>query len=289
MLDTIAFVSVLCLAAPADAPEEMQWEELDEPEAPASPEPGEQPTPDAPPPGPAPPEAGPSSVEAPAEAPAQTPPAEPDPEATPEPLPAQTSPAEAAPVIEREPDPPTEPEPEQEVSEREIAGLEPPASPELSRREKPSLYGRLWAGPVLGAGRNLIALGASATYFIIPYFGLGAELVNVFRWGPFDSYYEFQFTPRATVLLLPRRRVSPLFWGGFGVDTFNKDLGTYGRWTTGGGLIMLLGRRVILTVGVEFDGRVPKARWNRTFACGPIAGDCTIGIGPALGLAIPFG
>ena len=289
MSAAIIIAAWVSLAPPSPSnPDAMSWEELDEPEDPAPSETAPPPAETAPPADAStPPAEDPPSAEA-------TPPAEPSegeappPEAAPEPTPAPT--VEAAPV-EPEPEPaaeataveftPAEPE-------SEIAELQPPGD-STTKRKPDSLYGRLWAGPVIGAGGSLFAIGASATYFLVPYFGLGGELVNVFSWDPAGSYYEFQLTPQATVLMLPRRRVSPLFWGGFGLDTFNKGLGTYGRWTAGGGLIMLLGRRIILTVGVEVDGRVPAREWNQTFTCGPIRGNCTMGIGPSLGISIPFG
>lgn len=278
------------LTQPApDNPDAMQWEELDEPEAPA---PSEAPSDAAPPAATAPP----TEATAPTETPPPTetsPPAEPS-DGTPPPTetaPAEPEPAEDAAQVEpaAQPDPqPTAVEFTPAEPESEIAELQPPSGSTV--KSKPdSIYGRLWAGPVIGAGGSLFAIGASATYFIVPYFGLGGELVNVFSWDPDGSYYEFQLTPQATLLMLPRRKLSPLFWGGFGLDTFNKGLGTYGRWTAGGGLIMLLGQRIILTVGVEVDGRVPAREWNQTFTCGPIRGNCTMGIGPALGLSIPFG
>ena len=292
----LLFVSMVGLAQPPAS-------ETPAPPAPSEPSSGPA---EAEPPSPEPEPPAEPSAESPAESPAE-PPAEPAPaEATPPteaPPPAESefvSPPEPEPAPEPTPEPESEfvsppadestPEPEPEpIPEEEIAVLQPPPiDDEPKKKKRPdSLYGRLWAGPVLGASQSSVAIGLSATYFVVPYLGLGAELVNVFAWDP--SYYEFQFTPQATLLMLPRRRFSPLFWGGFGVDTFNKGLGTYGRWTAGGGVIMMLGRRLILTVGVEVDGRVPESRWNRTFACGPFKKNCTMGIGPALGISIPFG
>lgn len=264
--------------------------------------------PEAPPPEAAPPEAAsPTEVAEPTEAPSadvdapatpEDPNAEavpdvaPEPELAPTPAPAPTAEEDEFVTPPEDEDPPPEPEPEPDpwdepAPEEEIATLQP-AAPDRTKRPKPkSLYGRLWAGPVLGASSSSVALGASATYFVVPYVGVGAELVNVFAWSP--NYYEFQFTPQITLLALPRRRFSPIAWGGFGVDTFNKGLGTYGRWNAGGGFIMLLGRRMILTLGVEVDGRIPVSRWNDVFACGPFKSNCSMGIGPALGLAFPFG
>jgi len=279
------------LAPPAPSnPDAMQWEELDEPEAPAPSETAPPPAETAPPADTSTPTAeDPPAAEA-------APPTDPPPGEAPPPetAPAEPTPAEPSPAVEAAP---LEPEPVAEPTatpftpaepESEIAELQPPG--DSTAKHKPdSLYGRFWAGPVIGAGGSLFAIGASATYFLVPYFGLGGELVNVFSWHPDGSYYEFQLTPQATVLMLPRRRLSPLFWGGFGLDTFNKGLGTYGRWTAGGGLIMLLGQRIILTVGVEVDGRVPAREWNQTFTCGPIRGNCTMSIGPSLGISIPFG
>ncbi|MGH1343866.1 MAG: hypothetical protein ACRBN8_20075 [Nannocystales bacterium] len=269
------------LAPPAPSnPDAMQWEELDDPDAPAPAE--ATPPVEAAPPAEATPPAEASPPEGSPEG--EVPPTEAAPA---EPSPTEASPAPVLPPRQPEPEPaaveftPTEPK-------SEIAELQPPGDSE-GRRKPDSLYGRFWAGPVIGAGGSLFAIGASATYFVIPHIGLGAELVNVFSWDPQGSYYEFQLTPQATFLMLPRRRLSPLFWGGFGLDTFNKGLGTYGRWSAGGGLIMLLGRRFMLTVGVEVDGRVPTRKWNQTFTCGPVRGNCTMGIGPALGISIPFG
>lgn len=263
MSGTLLFATLVAVAQPApeEAPAEttdpdaLNWEDLEEPEAPA-------------------PEAAPSEAET----------------TTPEDATEPAPPAEAVPP---EPEP-EEPETSVEFTpapepERQLAELQPPGEEENRKRRPKSRYGRLWAGPVLGGGPNAIALGAAATYFVVPWIGLGAELVNVFSWDPAGSYYEFQFTPKATLLMLPQFRFSPIAWGGFGVDTFNKGLGTYGRWTGGGGFIMLLGSRLILTLGVNVDGRVPASRWNRTFACGLIRSNCTMGIGPVIGLSFPFG
>lgn len=288
MAAAILLATLIGLGEPVpDNPDGLQWEELDQPEAPApeeAPPPAEATPPEeAQPPAeePPPPEGEPTTESA-------APPPEEAPEATP--------PEEAAPeVAEPPPEPVAEEPPETAVEftpsepEEELAVLQPPGTETTPRKRRPSLYGRLWAGPVIGFGANLFAIGASATYFVIPHIGVGADLVNVFRWGPNNNFYEFQLTPQATFLMLPRRRFSPYLWAGFGLDTFNQGLGTYGRWVTGGGFIMLLGPRIVLRLGVEFDGRVPEREWNQNFTCGPFRSNCTIGVSPVIGLSIPFG
>lgn len=285
MSGTLLFATLIGLAQPAPTnPDAMQWEELDEPE----PE-------DAPAPAPAPEDAAPAPApEDAASAPEATAPP-PEEAGTETPTPEDAAPPAAEPAPEQPPtEEPAEPETAVEFTpppppEEELSTLQPPAGDNRGRRRRESLYGKLWAGPVIGGGRNAFAIGASATYFVVPWVGVGAELVNVFNWDPAGGFYEFQFTPQVTLLMLPRLRFSPVAWGGFGVDTFNKDLGTYGRWTGGGGFIMLLGRSLILTLGVDIDGRVPQSRWNKTFTCGPIRSNCTVGIGPVIGISIPFG
>jgi hypothetical protein len=290
MAAAMVLATLIGLGQPApENPDALSWEELDEPEAPA-------PTDAAPPAEAAPPteaqppaEAQPAPEGAPAEA---APPTEAQPPAE---QPPAEEPGEAPPVEAAEPEPTEDTPPETAVEftpnepEEELAVLQPPGTETTPRKKRPSLYGRLWAGPVIGFGSNLFAIGASATYFVIPHIGVGADLVNVFRWGPDNNFYEFQLTPQATLLMLPRRRFSPYFWAGFGLDTFNQGLGTYGRWVTGGGFIMLLGRRIVLRLGVEFDGRVPEREWNQNFTCGPFRGNCTVGVSPVIGLSIPFG
>lgn len=266
MAAAILLATLIGLGEPVpENPDGLQWEELDQPEAPP---PAEAPTPA---------EAQPVE-EQPAPDDAQPTESSPPPEvAEPTPEPAAQEPPETATQFT-----PSEPE-------EELAVLQPPGAEDTARRRRPSLYGRLWAGPVIGFGANLFAVGVSATYFVIPHIGLGGDLVNVFRWGSNNGFYEFQLTPHATFLMLPRLRFSPYFWAGFGLDTFNKGLGTYGRWVTGGGFIMLLGSRTVLRLGVEFDGRVPERKWNQNFACGPFRGNCTVGISPVIGLSFPFG
>ncbi len=288
MAAAILLATLIGLGEPVpDSPDPLQWEELEQPEAPT---PGDAPPPSeaAPPVEGEPPaeervppegeQSTGSDVPPPEEAGGATPPEGATPEATePPPAPAAEEPRETA--VEFTPSGP----------EEELAVLQPPGTETTPRKRRPSLYGRLWAGPVIGFGANLFAIGASATYFVIPHIGVGAELVNVFRWGPNNNFYEFQLTPQATFLMLPRRRFSPYAWAGFGLDTFNQGLGTYGRWVTGGGFIMLLGQRVVLRLGVEFDGRVPEREWNQNFTCGPFRSNCTIGVSPVIGISIPFG
>ncbi|MEM6293679.1 MAG: hypothetical protein AAGA54_20560 [Myxococcota bacterium] len=240
------------MAPPVD---DLEWEELEDPDAPAETAP----------------------APAPSDATAPDAPAQPD-------APSPAGPAEAAPTMHREQ--PTTPPPVEAEPEREIVELQPPAPAQYRPKRRPSLYGRTWVGPLILAGNRVFGFGVAATQFVVPWFGIGAEVLNVFHFDPLGDFFEFRFTPIATLLMLPRRRFSPLAWAGFGVDAFNKELGTYGRWAAGTGVVMLLGQRAMLQLGVEFDGRVPESRWNENFVCGPFRSNCSMSVAPQIGFTL---
>lgn len=251
------------LAQPAD-PDDMEWEELPNPD---DMEWEELPEPED--------ESGPSSseLEPVVDPPAADPdaPTEPEPEPTPEPDPEPTAEPATPPPSLQPPAP------------------EPGAGPNWQRGGD-SYYGGTLVGPIIGAGRRTVAFGVGVTHFIVPHVGIGADLVNVIRWGSpgIGTYYEFELTPIVTLLALPRRRFTPLIWGGFGFDVFSHKLGTYGRWVGGGGFAFTAGRLAIVTIGVEVDGRVPLSRWNANFTCGITRSNCSLGIRPVIGFSIPL-
>lgn len=253
-------------------PDDLDWEELPEPEDVEPEAPSAEPVP----PTPATAETDPPASDEPSTSDDPTAVAEPtqaDPTAVAEPTQAES--ADSAP-------PPNDPPPSLQPP-----APEPGASPNWQRGGD-SYYGGTLVGPILGGGVRAVAFGVGATHFIVPHVGIGADLVNVIRWGNQGTYYEFEFTPIVTLLALPRRRFTPLIWGGFGLDVFNRQLGTYGRWVGGGGFAFKVGRRAIVTVGAEVDGRVPLSRWNANFTCGITRSNCSLGIQPVIGFAIPL-
>ncbi len=258
-MSPLSALLLLALRTAAPPVDDLEWEELEEPDAPAE-------TAPAPAPYPAPREA----------------------EAAPAPersdAPKSAGPAEAVPAMSRAQSPPAPPT--ETAPERELVELQPPAPPKYRPKGRPSLYGRTWVGPLIVAGSRVFGFGFAATQFVVPWFGIGAEVLNVFHFDPQGNIFEFRLTPIATLLMLPRRRFSPLAWAGFGLDTFNKQLGTYGRWAAGTGVVMLVADRAMLQLGVEFDGRVPESRWNENFLCGPFRSNCSMSVAPQVGFTL---
>lgn len=167
--------------------------------------------------------------------------------------------------------------------------LQPPA-PESGRSNatvaqipgqphRPLVWGRNWISVALIAGPNAVGLGAEFIRFVTPYVGVGIEAQDVVVLGR-GGYNLFELTPRMVLLALPRRRVTPIATAGFGASFFNRGGGVYAHWIGGPGFLFAIRERASFGFGVELEGYLPTARFERTFECGVIPNRCSLSLAP---------
>ena len=213
-----------------------------------------------------------------------------------------TAESPAPPAIELsgapEPEPETEPEPEPEPERSYETFIEQPsAGPHGGSRHQqrraerlPPVYGPLLISPGLGFGPNSFGVHVGLTNFVVPWVGLGVDVGDtiVFDSGAFN---DFAIGAHVWILPMPYFRVTPYIRGALGGEFFSHKLGAYGRWEAGGGLIIRLGKtqRIALRFGVEVVSRLPDARFEQNFLCGPVKTPCSMWILPELGVAFRFG
>jgi hypothetical protein len=168
-----------------------------------------------------------------------------------------------------------------------------PEGPSRTRRKPkrmPPIYGPLLLTGGIGAGPRSVGLGLGATYFVIPWIGLGAAADDTVV---FDSpaFNDFALTGHVWVLFAPYARLTPYVRPGLGGEFFSGGLGAYGLWKAGAGLIMRLGRaqRLALRLGAEVIGRFPDDRFARNFTCALIDKPCSFGVRPEIGINFRFG
>lgn len=180
---------------------------------------------------------------------------------------------------EPQPSEATEPSPTEGNGGTEPFELQPPApdsqpssafdprkTPWGSGRRKP-VWGQLWVSGSFHAGFGRVGLGASVTRFLVPRLGLGLDLDDEISWGWPGAYNLFQLTPKATFVLLPYHRVTPIAHAGFGGAFFSHKLGVYGRWVVGTGLMFAIRERLRMGFGLDFEGFLPQSRFYRHFEC----------------------
>ena len=226
----------------------------------------------------------------------------PEPEPEPEPL-DDTEAAPPAPVRNAASEQPiADPPPDEEVPAEAVAPPEPPpaSDPELDlqppapeprrtprRRPKPT-FPKTWYELSVVTGQSTFGLGLGATHFVLPFLGLGGEVQDLLNWGSGFVFNIFQLTPKVTVLVLPHSRVTPVARVGFGGEFISHRLGSYGRWMTGAGVLWRIRTRFMLELGVDVDGRVPDDRFARNFRCPLLDDPCSLQVAPYASFGVGF-
>ncbi len=198
-----------------------------------------------------------------------------------------------------EPQPPArvEPEPRPEVQ----PDLPPSPEPELQPKsagpgrrsplgiKRPPVWPPTWFSFGLGGSYNSFSLGAGVTHFVIPYVGVGLELRNDVIFNSPTTFNSFAATPVVTLLVLPRRNVTPLLRGGFGLNVFSAGLGVYGQFLGGGGVLFRLLKRYSAELGLDVVGNVPRDKFFDNFSCRGGGQGCWLNLRPSVGFGVSFG
>lgn len=195
-----------------------------------------------------------------------------------------------------QPQPPArvEPEPEPELQPRSEPEpeLQPPSSGP-GRRSRlgikgPPVWPPTWFSFGIGGSDESFSLGAGVTHFVIPYVGVGLELRNDVIFGVNGTYNSFTATPVVTLLVLPRRTVTPLLRGGFGLNAYNVG-GVYGQFLAGGGVLFRFLKRYSAELGFDVVGDVPRDKYFENFFCEGGGQGCWLGLRPSVGIGVSFG
>ena len=152
-----------------------------------------------------------------------------------------------------------------------------------------------------GGGNLLVAAGLS--YFFVNNLAVGLQLRNFTTF--LGSYYketfpgiekqiptnEFSLIPGMTAVLYRSYRFSPYVSAGVGPVFLNHKHGVVGEWNAGPGVLIGLGRRLALDLGVSFSMRFPDAKCDRafTYGDGPPLDACGFRWGIRAGLVFGFG
>ncbi len=152
-----------------------------------------------------------------------------------------------------------------------------------------------------GGGNLLIAGGLS--YFFVNNLAVGLQLRNFTTF--LGSYYketfpgiekqiptnEFSLIPGMTAILYRSYRFSPYVHAGVGPVFLNHKHGVVGEWNAGPGVLIGLGRRLAIDLGVSFSMRFPDAKCDRafTYGDGPPIDACGFRWGIRAGLVFGFG
>ncbi len=153
----------------------------------------------------------------------------------------------------------------------------------LGRGRRTPVWGKVWLTGSILYGFDRVGLGASAIRFVLPRLGFGIDLDDQLVFDRHGTYNLFQLTPKAVFLLLPYRRVTPIAHTGFGGSFFSRQLGVYGRWLVGAGLMIAIRERLRIGFGLDVEGLLPKSRFYRHFECRGDGGSqdgCHIGLSP---------
>lgn len=161
----------------------------------------------------------------------------------------------------------------------------PPRAPAPRRR---SVYPRTWFSVGVLASKNLVGLSLGGLHFMVPWVGLGLEVEDAVWWNDQGTFNVFRLTPKAMILVLPRFNVTPFLRGGFGGEFFSHQLGSYGRWVGGAGVLFRIRQRWYVELGVDTMGRVPDSRFADNFRCAITSTPCSLTIEPQIGLGIGF-
>ncbi|MBK7830228.1 hypothetical protein [Nannocystis sp.] len=157
-----------------------------------------------------------------------------------------------------------------------------------------------------GGGGNLL-VAAGLNYFFVNNLALGLQLRNFSTFLP--SYYkqdypgiekqiptnEFSMIPGVTVMLYRSYRFTPYIYGGVGPVFLNHKRGVVGEWNAGPGLLIGIGRRMALDIGVNFSMRFPGDKCDAAYSYAGATsnvvffGACGLRWGIRAGLVFGFG
>lgn len=123
-----------------------------------------------------------------------------------------------------------------------------------------------------GGGGSLL-LGAGLTYFAVNNLGISFNVRNLTTFLP-DSLQgikqtiptnELSLTPGLLVVLYRSYRASPYIHGGVGPVFLNHQRGTIGQWSAGPGVLIGLGRRLAINLGLSFSSRFPTGKCEAAY------------------------
>lgn len=127
-----------------------------------------------------------------------------------------------------------------------------------------------------GGGGSLL-IGAGLTYFAVNNLGLGLNLRNVTTFLPasFETDFpglkksiptnEFSMLPGVMLVLYRNYRFSPYIHGGVGPVFLNHHRGVVGEWNAGPGVLIGLGSRLALNLGISFSSRFPTDKCEAAY------------------------
>ena len=127
-----------------------------------------------------------------------------------------------------------------------------------------------------GGGGSLL-IGAGLTYFAVNNLGLGLNLRNVTTFLPasFETDFpglkksiptnEFSMLPGVMLVLYRNYRFSPYIHGGAGPVFLNHHRGVVGEWNAGPGVLIGLGSRLALNLGISFSSRFPTDKCEAAY------------------------
>ncbi len=127
-----------------------------------------------------------------------------------------------------------------------------------------------------GGGGSLL-IGAGLTYFAVNNLGLGLNLRNVTTFLPasYDTDFpglkksiptnEFSMLPGVMLVLYRNYRFSPYIHGGVGPVFLNHHRGVVGEWNAGPGVLIGLGSRLALNLGISFSSRFPTDKCEAAY------------------------
>lgn len=153
-----------------------------------------------------------------------------------------------------------------------------------------------------GGGGSLL-IGAGLTYFAVNNLGVGLNLRNFTSFLP--SYLktdypgiekaiptnEFSIIPSLMFVLYRSYRFSPYVHAGVGPVFLNHKHGVLGEWNAGPGVLIGLGQRFAINVGVTFSSRFPVDKCDTAYTYGntTLVGACGFRWGINVGLVFGFG
>jgi hypothetical protein len=152
----------------------------------------------------------------------------------------------------------------------------------LQPDDKPWGRGTLMPSLALGGsfgsrGGGSLLVGAGLTYFVVNNLGLRLSLTNFTTFLPksYETEYpglkksiptnEFSITPGVMVVLYRNYRFSPYIHAGVGPVFLNHKRGVIGEWNAGPGVLIGLGRRLAINLGVSFSSRFPSEKCETAY------------------------
>lgn len=132
-------------------------------------------------------------------------------------------------------------------------------------------------GSFYSRGGGSLLVGAGLTYFALNNLGVSLNVRNLTTFLPKSLEQdfpgirksiptnEFSLIPGLLVVLYRSYRASPYVHGGVGPVFLNHQRGTIGQWSAGPGVLIGLGRRLALNLGVSFSSRFPVGKCEAAY------------------------